>query len=153
MGLGGVGLLYACWHLWAEAFRQAASGLSDDWPWIGLLVFGLSSYFTVAGLINKTVFQADSHGLVIRFRPLPTWPTRHIGRELIEQIHVEELGTKGGPGSYRLVLTTSTSSQVSLIRGCLDKAVLRELETQLESALELKDRAMGMEAPRSPPSL
>jgi hypothetical protein len=132
--------------------------LSQDAPWI-MLVFPLLhlavgvflTYYTVAGIYNRTIITVGQGKLSIQHAPLP-WPgSRVLQASEISQLYCEETTSRGRNGpqtSYRLSAVTSDNKKINLLTGFDSPDSARFLERQVEEWLGIRDRRVEGEMPK-----
>jgi hypothetical protein len=131
---------------------------SQDAPWI-MLVFPLLhlsagvflTYYTIAGIYNRTIITVGQGKLSIQHGPLP-WPgNRTLQGSEINQLYPEEVIARGRNGpqiSYRLSAVSNDNKKIKLLSGFDSPDSIRFIERQVEMWLGIRDRRVEGEMPK-----
>jgi hypothetical protein len=127
-------------------------------PWI-MLVFPLLhvavgvglTYYTIAGIYNRTTITVGQGRLSIVHAPFP-WPgNRILQSPELGQLYSEERVSQGrnGPSvSYQLSAITRDNRKIKLIAGLESPDSVRFIERQIEEWLGIRDRKVEGEMRR-----
>jgi hypothetical protein len=120
-------------------------------PLLHLAVGVFLTYYTVAGIYNRTIITVGQGTLSIQHGPLP-WPgSRVLQASEISQLYCEENTSRGRNGpqtSYRLSAVTSDNKKINLLTGFDSPDSARFLERQVEEWLGIRDRRVEGEMPK-----
>lgn len=134
--------------------------LSGDFIFIlffgGHIITGLMLLmYLAATFLNKTHIEVNASGINIRHTPLPMFnKQQHIPVEMIDQLYVsrytERFHNKKGNGvqAYALSAVLKNRKVVRLLKG-MDLETQLYLEQEIETYLEIKDRKVRGEMPRT----
>ncbi len=104
------------------------------------------TYYTISGLLNRTVLKVASGTLTVRHGPLP-WPGNHtIETAQLEQLYcTEHVSTSKQGGStthYRVNAALADGRKLRLLSGMSEVEQALFIEQKLEDHLGIKDQAV-----------
>ena len=111
------------------------------------------TYFTIAGILNKTKLSVDVGQLTVRHGPLP-WPgNRTLTTDELDQLYCTEHISRSGNStssstSYRVNVATRDGKKIKLLSGLSDADQALYIEQKIEEHLGIEDRPVGGEIPR-----
>jgi hypothetical protein len=108
------------------------------------------TYYTLAGLANRTRVVVQSGEIVIQHGPLPWFGNLRIRADGIHQLYREESFSRGrGAGaSYHLNAITRDHRKLPLIRWVPEADLALYLEQEIEKSLGIEDRRVAGEMPK-----
>ncbi len=116
-----------------------------------LLGLGIT-YYTLAGILNRTVIIVNLQWLVIRHGPLPWCSNKRIEITRIFQLYVEDapgrFGFRGSPFGYRLKAILRDNTKLKLLSGLPSPDIARFVEQSVEEYLHIEDRPVAGEMPK-----
>jgi hypothetical protein len=126
-----------------------------DTPWImvvfpiGHLAVGVFlTYFTLCGLLNRTVIKVESGRLTIRHGPLP-WPgNRDVDTADLDQLYCRRVirnTSNGSSETYQLHVLTKSGQQMKLVSGLDGPEQALFLEQRIEQYLGIENRPVAGE--------
>jgi hypothetical protein len=134
----GMSLLMGAWFMSCFGLFHTAVG-------VGL------AYFTLAGLVNRTVIRADRSMIDVRHGPLP-WPgSKSLPAEQIDQLYCKESVSHGNNGPqhrYSVEVALKGNTLSTLLKGLEDAGHALYIEQELERHLGIEDRPVRGELPR-----
>jgi len=143
------------WYKMVVTTFGSSGGGSETFRWlfmifpIGHVAVGIGlTYFTICCFINKTTIEVGSDRLAFAHGPLP-WP----GRSDLDATHIEQLycrervrhGRNGSHTTYELHAKLRGGDKQKLLSGLTDPDQAHYVEQQIESRLEIADRAVAGE--------
>lgn len=153
-------LVFFCiaWDSFLVFWYSIAFG-SDKTPWV-MIVFPVAhvavgiglTYFTLAGIVNRTFVEVMSGHLIVRHGPLP-WrgnhavPTMDLDQLYVTE-HVSHSRNGGSSVAYQLNARLRTRRTIKLLSGLEEADQALFIEQQLERHLGIEDRPVGGELRR-----
>lgn len=114
---------------------------------IGHLAVGVGlTWFTIAGVFNRTTIAVNYDRLSIRHRPIPWFGNREIPANHIEQLFVDTGFTQNNRQTYRVRARTNRSKTIKLIGGLKNREEALFIEQQVEKFLGIDDQRVAGEA-------
>ncbi|OAV44506.1 hypothetical protein [Lewinella sp. 4G2] len=109
---------------------------------IHLLVGIFIGWYTLATVLNTTAIEASPRELSIEHGPLP-WPfqpNRHLTTQSVKQLYVDKSSVRiNNQTTYHLIAKLDTGAQVKLLTNQQDREMLTQLETAIESHLNIEN--------------
>ncbi|MFW5921545.1 MAG: hypothetical protein ACOCUS_06870 [Polyangiales bacterium] len=106
------------------------------------------TYGALATLLNTTTVRVTRGELHVRHFPLPWWPAPRIPTNALEQLYVERKVTSTKNGTkvrWNLRAVTRGHSGQKIVGGLEDMDQALYLEQEIESVLDIRDRAVAGE--------
>lgn len=127
-----------------------AIALSEGAPWI-MSVFPLAhvavgvglSYYTLAGLLNRSIVSVNQSEFSIRHGPLPWIGNITLRSSEIDQLYCQEEYNRGKNGvyyTYQLSALLKNGRKIKLLSNLDSAEVVLYMERQIEDWLSIKDR-------------
>lgn len=122
-----------------QQWQMAAVGTIHGAVGVGL------AYYAITGLVNRTRVTLSANQVAVEHGPLP-WPgSRALDRAEVEQLYVsrQETQNKGQVNvSFSLQVLLRGGQEVAIVSGLESADQARFLESRIEAALGIEDRAM-----------
>ena len=138
----------------ANAFLNASNPPPFVWLMpLGHVAAGIGlTYYTIAGLFNKTQVMADYSHLAVRHGPVPWSGNRDIRAGDIKQLYSKEKISQGRNAttvSYELHAMTNDGKTLKLLSGLESSEQALYIEQEIEKYLRIEDKSVRSEIPRS----
>ena len=135
------GLLFAAvfWNAIVLVFLFTGAGLFII---IHLLVGIFLAWFTLTRFMNTTTITVDRNKMLLEHGPIP-WPfskEQNIPARALVQLFVNKSSVRiNDQSTYNLVAKLDTGVEVKLLKSEQDRELLNELETTIETYLEIEN--------------
>ncbi len=151
-------LVFFCiaWNSFLVFWYSMAFG--NDFPWffkvfpIAHVAVGIGlTYFTLAGLFNRTTIRVDDQYLKVRHGPIPWLGNQTLPSNEIDQLYTQEQTHHGKHGvyrSYKVCALTRDGRKVVLISNLQEVDQALFIEQRIEKQLGIEDRPMPGEVVR-----
>lgn len=145
------GFLFA-WYSKALARGAAASDMVIWFPMLHVAVGIGLSYYTLAGLLNRTRIVVFGGELTVRHGPVPWLGNFTVSTADFLQLYREETiytSSRGGrSASYHLSAVTQGNRKLRLVSNVPEADIALYLEQTIEEVLGLKDSKVAGEMPK-----
>ncbi|WNC72080.1 hypothetical protein RGQ13_18465 [Thalassotalea psychrophila] len=134
MALGAVYLIYHC------VTKYTGTENVDIPNLLYLLVFIiLMTYFSLAGLLNKTYIMVTKKNVEIRHRPIPWVGNKIIDASEIKQLYAKERRIKNNRLKYEVHVITHSGEDTKLLRLLDSSKQALYIEQEVEKYLSIKN--------------
>jgi hypothetical protein len=136
---------------YSMAFTQNADLMMLIFPVLHVAVGFSLTYYTLAGIYNRTFISVGRGTVSIEHRPIPWFGNRTLQASEISQLYTEQITTRGKNGprvSYQLSVVSQENKKIKLLTGLDTPDAARYIERQVEDWLGIRDRRVEGEIPK-----
>jgi hypothetical protein len=147
-------LLAIAWNgaivIWNESLNSTlgSSPIATIYPFIHLIIGLILFYYTLAGLVNTTIFTISKESILIKNRPIPWFGISTIASSKLKQLYSTKKNpykNKNEKDIFHIYALLKNGKKLKIVHGLHTDNQALYIEQQIEQYLGIKDRHISNE--------